>query len=96
LGSNQTLAAQITNGRFGPSLSLQTLNCPHEIRTSAQSPYCTDGRKYHYSCNRSKDPANDSGASTNKAADRSSDQAAHNPTFHSASLTFGNTSVDVG
>jgi hypothetical protein len=62
-----------TNGGWGPSLSLKALNCPHEIRTSAQSPDGTDGRKYQYSCNRSEDPTNDTGASTNKEADRSSD-----------------------
>lgn len=59
------------------------MNCFCKIRTCAPSPSSTNSRKDKYTCNRTKDSADNASSSTYNEADSSANEAAQYSCFHS-------------
>lgn len=60
---------------FGPSPPAPSLKCLHEIGTGAPSPSRANYGEDKYSSNASENSAHDTGARTQKEANRSTDKA---------------------
>jgi len=66
------------------------MNCFCKIRTCAPSPSSTNSRKDKYTCNRTKDSADNASSSTYNEADSSANEATQYSCFHSILAIFCN------